>query len=229
LQQGQNGRKKIEKGLKFSIVFKLSPSDFKYLWEECPHCFYRKVHYNIRQPSIGIPSIFTRMSSLLQVNIQNKNLQDFVPHAPSGIFILKEGYLKSKPLPSGKSYINGRFDLLVKFADGTFGVIDVKMTDSKDEDLDKFDRQLHAYKYALENPAEGEPIFISKVGLLVVSPTDIKPHGGFFYYKAKPIWKDIPINMDNFFSFIKEVENLLEGPEPPPSQNCEWCQYKHGS
>lgn len=208
-------------------MFKLSPSDFKYLWEECPHCFYRKVRYNIRPPSIGIPSIFTKMSNLLQINIQNRNLQEFIPDAPSGIFILKEGYLKSKPLPSGKSYINGRFDLLIKFTDNTFGVIDVKMTDSKDEDLNKFDRQLHAYKYALENPAEKEPIIISKVGLLIVSPTDIKPHQGYLYYKAKPVWKEISINMDNFFSFIREVENLLEGPEPSPSQNCEWCQYKY--
>lgn len=210
-------------------MFKLSPSDFKYLWEECPHCFYRKVHYNIRQPSIGIPSIFTRMSGMLQKSIRGQNLQDFVPDAPSGKFILDEGFLKSQPLPSEKSYINGKFDLLVQFDDGTHGVIDVKMTDSKDEDLNKFDRQLHAYKYALENPAEKEPIAISKIGLLIVSPTDIKPHQGYIYYKAKPVWKEIPINMDGFFSFIEEVEGLLGGPEPTPSQTCAWCQYKHGS
>lgn len=209
-------------------MFKLSPSDFKYLWEECPHCFYQKVHYNIRQPSIGIPSIFTRMSGLLQKNIQGRNLQELISGAPSGEFVLDEGFLKSKPLPSGKSYINGRFDLLVRFNDGTRGVIDVKMTDSKDEDLHKFDRQLHAYKYALENPVEKEPITISKLGLLIVSPTDIKPHQGYIYYKAKPVWKEIPVNMDNFFSFIGEVESLLSGQEPPLSQTCAWCQYKRG-
>jgi CRISPR/Cas system-associated exonuclease Cas4 (RecB family) len=208
-------------------MFRLSPSDFKYLWGECPRCFYHKIHYGKRRPSIELPNVFKTMSSLLQVNVQNRNLQEFIPDAPSGIFILKEGYLKSKALPSGKSYINGRFDLLVKFDDGSFGVIDVKMTESKDEDLKKFDRQLHAYKYALENPENGESLFISKLGLLVISPADIKPHKGFVYYKAKPIFKEIPINMDNFFSFINEVENLLEGPEPPPSKNCKWCQYKY--
>lgn len=209
-------------------MFRLSPSDFKYLWEECPHCFYQKVHYNIRQPSIGIPSIFTRMSSMLQNNIQGKNLQDLAAELPSGKFILKEGYLKSKPLPSGKSYINGRFDLLVQFDDKTYGAIDVKMTDSKDEDLNKFERQLHAYKYALENPAVNEALIISKLGLLIVAPTDIKPHKGHVYYKAKPVWKEIPINMDNFFSYIEQVENLLEGEEPEPKDTCDWCQYKHG-
>jgi len=207
-------------------MFKLSPSDFKYLWEECPHCFYQKVHYNIRQPSIGISSIFTRMSGMLQKNIQGINIQELVPEAPSGKFVLDEGFLKSKPLPSGKSYINGRFDLLVRFDDGTHGVIDVKMTDSKDEDLDKFNRQLHAYKYALENPAEKDPVTISKVGLIIVSPTDIRPHQGHLYYKAKPVWKEIPVNMDSFFSFISEVEKLLEGPVSEPTSTCQWCVYK---
>lgn len=208
-------------------MFRLSPSDFKYLWEECPHCFYRKVHNNIRQPSIGIPSIFTRMSGMLQKNMQGSNLKDFVPDAPSGKFVLAEGYLKSKPLPSGKSYINGRFDLLMQFDDGTHGVIDVKMTDSKDEDLSKFDRQLHAYKYALENPTEKEPIQISSAGLLIVAPTDIKPHQGHVYYKAKPIFKPIQLNMDSFFAYIDEVEKLLTGPQPAPSEMCAWCVYKH--
>jgi CRISPR/Cas system-associated exonuclease Cas4 (RecB family) len=82
-------------------------------------------------------------------------------------------------------------------------------------------------KYSLENPENGESLFISKLGLLVISPADIKPHKGFVYYKAKPIFKEIPINMNNFFSFINEVENLLEEPEPPPSKNCKWCQYKY--
>ncbi len=168
------------------------------------------------------------MSSMLQKNIKNTNLQELAPEAPSGKFILDEGFLKSAPLPSGQSYINGRFDLLVRFDDGTHGVIDVKITNSKDEDLNKFDRQLHAYKYALENPVEKDPINISKIGLLIVSPTDIKPHEGHIYYKAKPLWKNIPINMNNFYSFINEVENLLNGPIPEPSKTCPWCQYKHG-
>ena len=107
-------------------------------------------------------------------------------------------------------------------------VIDAKMTDSKDEDLAKFNRQLHAYKYALENPAEKEPITVSKMGLLIVSPTDIKPYKGHVYYKVKPIWKEVPIDMVNFFAFIGIVERLLSGPAPAPTSSCKWCQYKHG-
>ena len=208
-------------------MYKLSPSDFKYLWEECKHCYYQKVHIGVVQPSIGIPSIFSRMSSLLQKNLQSQNPKDLHPALPSGQFVLTEGYLKSQPLPSKKSYINGRFDLLAKLDDGTYGVIDVKMTDARDESLDKFDRQLHAYKYALENPQTEDPISISRAGLLIVAPTDIRPHQGNFYYKAKPVWKEIPLNMEKFFEFIDEVESLLNDSVPAPSVSCDWCKYKY--
>lgn len=209
-------------------MYKLSPSDFKYLWEECKHCFYRKIHEDIRQPSIGIPNIFTRMSGLLQKSVQGSDPHDLCPDLPNGEFTLEEGWLESKPLPSGNSYIKGRFDLLSRFNDGTYGVIDVKMTGSRDEDLQKFERQLHAYKYAMESPAVGNSISISRLGLLIVAPTDIKPHQGFVYYKAKPVWKEIEINMDKFFSFVEEMEQLLDGPIPEPSNTCEWCKYRHG-
>lgn len=208
--------------------YKLSPSDFKYLWEECSHCFWRKVHYGEIRPSIGIPSVFNKMSSLLQRSIIGERVESLVDGMQPGVFVQEEGRLMSKPLPSGKSFIAGRFDLLTKFDDGSFGVIDLKITEAKDKDLEKFGRQLHAYKYALENPAYGqEPKNISRIGLLVLSPTDIRPHNGFVYYKARPKWKEIKIDMDNFFNFIYEVEDLLSRPEPKPSRNCDWCRYRY--
>jgi len=206
--------------------WKLSPSDFKYLWEECKHCFWRKVHLREYRPSI-FPSIFNKMSGMLQKNVLGTNPKNLVKDIPSGKFIMEEGFLNSKPLPSGKSFIYGRFDLLTKFDDGAYGVIDLKMIDAKDKDLEKFDRQLHAYKYALENPKDKDPIEIKKLGLLIVEPIDIKLNDEYVYYKTKPTWKEIEINMEKFYSFIEEVEQLLEGPEPPPQVNCSYCKYRY--
>lgn len=212
---------------KKSQLFKLSPSDFKYLWEECKHCYYRKVNSGIYQPSIGIPSIFTRMSGLLQKNVQGTLTTDVHPDLPPGKFVLEEGWLESHPLPSGKSYIKGRFDLITQIDDGSHGIIDIKITNARDEDLHKFDRQLHAYKYALENPADDtEPLEVTKLGLLIVAPTDVRPHNGFVYYKSKPVWKEIEINMPKFFGFIDEVEKLLSGDIPAMSESCDWCKFR---
>ena len=209
-----------------SKLWKLSPSDFKYLWEECKCCFWRKVHIGEYRPSI-FPSIFNKMSGMLQRNVLDTSTVDLAKGIPNGRFVREEDFIQSKPFPSGKSYILGRFDLLTEFDDGTYGVIDLKMVDPHEDALEKFDRQLHAYKYALENPDNGEPIEVQKLGLLILEPTDIKPHEGFVYYKARPQWKEIEINMDKFYEFINEVEEVLISPEPEPKSSCQFCKYKN--
>ena len=226
-RQGEGfGFPKSRKMWHSSLMYKFTPSEFKYLFEECKYCYYQKNRNGISRPSMPFPSIFNKMSGLLQKSLLGHSPSEFFSGLPEGEFILEEGYLESKPLPSGKSYIKGRLDLLVKFADGTHGVIDVKMVDPKDENLIKFNKQLHSYKYALENPKEGDPISITKMGLLVFPPTDIKPNKGFMYYQAKPIWKDIPLNMEGFFKFIDEVEEVLDGPCPPSNKSCGFCKYR---
>lgn len=214
--------------MELNNMYKLSPSDFKYLWEQCKHCYWQKVRKGVLQPSIGIPSIFNRMSGLVQKSLQGNNIRDYVAELPDGVFVREETYLKSKPLPSGKAYLKGRCDLLVKFSDGTHGVIDAKMTDARDESLNLFERQLHAYKYAFENPEEEEPMEISRVGLLLLSPTAVKFNKGHFYYQAKPVYKEIALDMDKFFGFIGEIESVLDAEVPKPSHSCDWCKYKHG-
>lgn len=166
------------------------------------------------------------MSGLLQKGMIGHSPDEFFEGLPKGTFLAEEMKLNSKPLPSDKSYIAGRLDLLVKFEDGTHGVIDVKMVDPKDENLAKFDKQLHSYKYALENPTDGDSVSITKMGLLVFPPVDIKPSKGFMYYKAKPIWKEIPINVEKFYSFVTEVEELLEGSVPISNPSCGYCKYR---
>lgn len=214
-------------------LYKLSPSDFKYLWEQCKHCYYRKAIFNISQPSIGLPTIFSKMQGMLQSSLQGVDPHALHPDLPHGKFILQERWIKSAPLPPNKkTYISGRFDLLAEFNDGTFGVIDAKMTDQKEESLAKFSRQLHAYKYALENPLSedtAEKYQISKMGLLILSPSSIENIDGEMIYKGKPIWMEIPEDVPAFFDFIGEVEKLLSGSVPAPSSDCNWCKFKHAS
>lgn len=211
-------------------MYKLSPSDFKYLWEDCKHCFYRKVVHGIELPSIGMPGIFTKMNNQFQDAIQGMNPQDLHPDLPSGFFELKERYLKSSPIPPGKQcFISGRFDILTKFDDGTYGIIDLKITDPKSEDLYKFTNQLHAYKFALENPAEGAlgAGKISKLGLLIISPNSIHFANGNVHFSAEPKWHPIEEDIESFFVFINEVSNLLAGQVPKPTPTCKWCVYRN--
>lgn len=210
-------------------MYKLSPSDFRYLWEDCKYCFYQKVKNSVILPSIGIPGVFMKMNSLLQNAIMGLNFKNINPDLPSGTIEVKEGYISSKLIPpDNKCYISGKFDVLSKLDDGTYSVVDFKISDPKEEKASKFRWQLHAYKQAIENPYKFgvTPKKISIMGVVIVAPETIEFKDGKIMFSSKPQWFQIKEDMNGFFDFIKEVTILLEGPLPSPTESCKWCQYR---
>jgi len=208
-------------------MYKLSPSDFGYLWNDCKHCFYQKVKHGISLPSIGMPGVFSKMNALLQEAIMGMNLKEVNSELPSGIIEVKEGYLRSAPIPPKKDcFISGRFDIVSKLEDGTIAVIDFKITDPTEEKILKYSPQLHAYKFALENPERGEGKKVSKMGIIAVSPQEIKFPGERVVFNAVPKWFEIKPDMESFYNFISEVSDVLGGPTPKTSEDCAWCKYR---
>lgn len=47
-------------------MYKLSPSDFAYLYEECKHCYYLKVRRGIERPKGVFPAIFGAINTRIQ-------------------------------------------------------------------------------------------------------------------------------------------------------------------
>jgi CRISPR/Cas system-associated exonuclease Cas4 (RecB family) len=210
-------------------MYKLSPSDFKYLYEDCKYCYYQKAKGFIKElPSIGMPGVFTKMSSLLQNSIIGMDLRKINPSLPAGKIEVKEGFLKSKPIPpTNDCFISGRFDIASKLDDGSYCVIDFKITDPSEDKIQKFFSQLHAYKFALENPDFGEAKKVSKMGVIAINPEEISFSDNDVIFKAKPSWFEIKEDMEKFYAFISEISELLNG--PPPSENpknCKWCYYR---
>lgn len=209
-------------------MFKLSPSDFKYLYEDCKYCYYQKIKYGVSLPSIGMPGVFTKMNSLLQNAILGMDLREINSRLPAGKIEIKEGFLRSGFIPpTNDCYISGRFDIVSRLEDGTHAVIDFKITNPKEDKLSKFFPQLHAYKFALENPESGSPRKVSKMGVVAISPEEISFSGDNVIFKTKPHWFEIKEDMDRFYAFISEVSALLNGPVPlEDSSNCKWCYYR---
>lgn len=208
--------------------YKLSPSYFRYLWEDCKHCYYQQVKMGRPTPQTPFPAIFTRMNKLLQDSVIGKNLQSINQNLPSGIISTQEGWLKSKPVEGAEDcYISGRYDILIPTEDGSQVVVDFKIINPDEDQIKKYSSQLHAYKYALENPAEGkEPIKVSKLGLISISPESIKHTDGNFVFTAVPKWHPIEENMDGFLKLIKDISNVLNGQLPLPSDTCFYCKYR---
>lgn len=187
-----------------------------------------KIRNGIAPHSGAFPAIFTYMNSLLQNDLMGRNMKDIHPDLPSGIIKYQEGWLRSKPVKGAEQcFVQGRFDVLVELEDETYSVIDFKITKPKEEHIQKYSTQLHAYKYALENPDNGdEQVKISQMGLVSISPDDIYYEDGKVFFKASPVWHPVQENMNNFYSFVFEIQNVLNGPVPPKSTDCSLCRYR---
>jgi len=214
------------------MATKLSPSDFKFLWKDCKHCYYRKIKDGITPPAGAFPSVFTYMNNLLQNNIKGKNLQEIHPDLPNAIVENIEGYLKSMPIPGAENYyISGRYDIVCRLDDGTYMIVDFKIMNPSEESLLGYATQLHAYKFALENPTDPnkDPKLISQMGLISIKPEDIRLDKGNIFFIASPKFHKIEINMDDFFKTMNNIATILDGPLPLPSESCKYCRYRQAT
>lgn len=220
-----------------SESYKLSPSDFAFLWEECRRCFYLKVKHNFQRPRTAMPKIFTVIDLQMKACFANQRLEDIAPGSPAGELQFSEKWVQSTQFqPPGSKlscYLRGKFDTVARFDDGTYGVIDFKTSEVKPEHLHIYTRQLHAYAYALENPASGKFALapISKLGLLVFEPHEFSNEpGSKLSLHGKLGWIEIPRADQRFKDFLVEVLALLEQSSPPAqADNCLWCQYRNES
>ncbi len=213
--------------------YKLSPSDFPFLYEGCKRCYYLKVVHNISQPSIPLPSIFSKIAGLLKNYYNGKRTTDLFVNLPPGTVNYSERFVKSEPIQlpghNDTCFISGRFDIVVEFEDGTYGVIDFKTGNPNEEYRNLYSRQLHAYAYALEHPAPSTLSLspITKMGLLYFYPSKVTQRSiEWLSYDAKIDWIEINKDEQGFLGFMGEALGLLESSEPPdPSPTCRWCSY----
>ncbi len=220
-------------------IFKLSPSDFAFLWEQCKRCFYIKATRGIRQPSMPMAGIFKKLEGLQMKFYEGRPTGDISADLHPGVIRCGGGWVESGGMrPEGRksgAYVVGKIDSLVEFEDKSWGVLDFKTTETRGEHLSKYGRQLNAYAYGLQHPAstprsvKGEPLKlspISRIGLLCMEPSALtQPEAGRHVYEAAVKWIDLPQDAAAFRAFVGEILALLEGPLPPPTPECDWCQY----
>jgi len=214
-------------------TFKLSPSSFSFLYEGCKHCFYLNVVHNIKQPSMPLPGVFSIMASLQKNHYDGMRTELIHPGIPSGLVSHGEKFVKSKIIKSSRydssCYISGRFDIAATFDNGSYGVIDFKTGNPKEESNQLYKRQLSAYAFALENPELGALNMspVSKIGLIYFPPLKtIHRANDKMLYETGIHWYELEYNDKDFLRFIDEVLNILDKPTPPnPSPDCLWCNY----
>ena len=208
-------------------MYKLSPSDFAYLYKECKLCYCLKVKHGIYQPSMPMPGVFSAINTRLQAKLVGQDLQILSPNLPAGQVILQEAWVESQPVPDTSVYIKGKYDLLVRRPDGTHILVDLKISQPHEDKIEKYKTQLAAYQFALEHPTTGKSVAISQLGLLIFYPDTVSFQSGSVLLAFPPRWLEVPQDQTGFLAFAKDVSKLLLNPLPDESPNCKWCQYRH--
>ena len=208
-------------------MYKLSPSDFAYLYEECKHCYYLKIRKGISRPSGIFPAVFGAINTRIQGNMVGKDLRELSNTLPEGIVESQEQFIKSVPIVGTNVYVSGRYDLLVRLKDGSYMIVDLKLSSPNEEKISKYQSQLWTYTYAFEHPTEGALKQITRAGLLMFYPDAVSFANNAASLTFPPTWLEVPIDRPAFADFIAGVSGLLEGPTPPENPNCNWCKYRH--
>jgi len=187
--------------------------------------------HGIAQPSMPLPSIFSKIAGLLKNHYHGKHTSELQVALPPGNISHSEKNVRSQviqlPDHNATCYISGRFDIVVSFEDGTYGVIDFKTSNPSKESANLYSRQLHAY--ALEHPATDALALspITKLGLLYFYPSSVNQQSiERLSYEAEIVWVEIEKDEQVFLRFVDKVLDLLELPEAPEhSPKCQWCNY----
>ena len=213
---------------------KLSPSDLTFLWDECPRCFYLKYIHGILRPAAPFPSIFGAIDRLMKAQFAGHPASDLDASLPPGVVTVTEQWIESLPISlpghAQACFIRGKLDAIIEFSDGSYGVVDFKTSAPTQAQIPFYSRQLHAYAYALQNPAPGRVSRspISRLGLYVETPhATLASTTSEISFHFRSTWLEVPYLESGFLDFIDQVLALLELPEPPPAgESCTYCQYR---
>lgn len=178
--------------------------------------------------------MFSTMGDLTSRFYLYKPASVLSPDLPAGIVKFKEKWVKSRPIHfsgiGSECIIRGRFDAVIEFADGSYGIVDYKTSNASEEKAAFYSRQLSAYAYALENPGPGalQLAPITRLGLFIITPqryeTISEEEVAFI---TQTTWMDVPRDDPSFMEFLAGVMTVLDGAEPPASaENCALCNYR---
>lgn len=206
-------------------AYTLSPSLLTFEYNSCKRCFWLQAKKVWKKPPQPFPRIFITIDRCMRECYHYTDARLISSDLPSGIIDTTERTITSAPiqLPGHRSSLtfSGKMDALINFADGTVGIIDFKTTETKDEQLAFYSRQLHAYRHILKYPKIGPAQETSHMGLLCVTPNRMT-HGETAVFEMKLTWKPIPINDREWMKFLSQLVQLLDGTEPTTRQ-CIWC------
>ncbi len=129
----------------------LAPSDFAFLWDECPRCFYLKVVRKEARSRMPFPKVFGTIDQPMKTFYMGWRTEVVANGMPAGVIEQADRWVRSAGLtPPGSSVVSelrGSLDALVHCDDGTVAVVDFKTAEPNADHAGTYSRQLHAYAF----------------------------------------------------------------------------------
>ena len=177
-----------------------------------------------------MPGLVTSLSNRQEKWYKDKSSQDFSPTLPAGVVDSTGLKVQSSPISvDGKESplsLIGKYDFLLRYEDGTYGIIDTKIVGKNNGKGDFYWPQLAAYDYILANPASGEARKVETLGLMVWAVGEVAYDGSTDPMISFPTaYEPVERDPDRFKGFIEGVARLLLGDMPKSGAKCGNCSY----
>ena len=206
---------------------RLSPSNLNYEDRRCDRCFAEAANGE-SWPQGPFPGIFAKLDSQQRRYFTDRSTSDIDSTLPLGT-LHNGGRVQSAPHTIGgvDFTIRGSMDALLRFDDGSVGVVDFKSSTASPQLGNAYRPQLAAYQWALSRPASGDPEEVSVAGLLVFAPESMVDTEQGRAYLVSTTWIPVEIEDGWFENFLGRIAPLIQEPEEAPSNtDCEWCSLR---
>ena len=219
-------------------IITLAPSELDYKPMKCPRCFYLAKKKKIALQNFP-PPVFSNFDVVQQAYFKDKNTSALTVDLPPGRILKKDelpGRVVSETLKDrkGREFIlGGRPDIVIEFEDKSYGIIDFKSTNLKDDKAESYRYQLEAYRHIFTYPGrikKGPTPKLSPIthmGVLQFFPNDIFNHNDdLCSLNLKMSYSKLEQDDKKFMERIEYILDILNLPKPPLfNEDCTDCIF----
>lgn len=211
-----------------SKAITLSPSDFVYLKDWCPRCYWLKCH-GYKPLKDDLQPVFRVIDAAMKAYLTPDVLQDM--GVPAVARVAAE-YVRSRFFHVGavELCLSTKPDCVYMLEDGTAAVVEAKCTNADEAYLTKFQRQLGSYIVTLENPEKGTALQVTQAMLCVLNPSpEIKASQKSNAVALMGTFDTYSFPVDALRRSVQDeleaVAKIVTGPMPESGSRCMVCNY----
>ena len=218
--------------------YSFSPSELDYKAKKCKRCFYIHKNHKINAGDRP-PPVFSSFDAAQKPYFKTTNTKSWCNHLPDGEIMNSDelpGKIVSEGLKDNKERkfkLSGNPDIVIKFKENSFGIVDFKTTIISEDKAENYRYQLEAYAQIFSNPGSTKKAKtpklnpITHMGILQFYPEKITDHDDQSCdFKMKTFYSPLSRKEKDFYDFITSLIDLLELPEPPDfDPACNFCNF----